>query len=142
MIRKARPEDADEIEALEKAWHTTPGWTRAQIADELSRADSVFLVDRDDVLLGHAVFRKELDEAHLLTIAVRPDRTKKRVGRGLMEALILEAERLGLSKMTLEVDAGNAAALALYGRLFFSEVGRRKDHYGPGRHAVLMDLAL
>jgi ribosomal-protein-alanine acetyltransferase len=143
MIRRAKASDAEAIEAIEKAWPTAPKWTQAQIEQETARKDAVFLVDSDgDRLSGHAVFRQELEEAHLLSIAVRPDLVRKRVGRGLLEALVLEAERLGLSKMTLEVGASNQAAVTLYLSSGFEEVGRRKDFYGKGEDALLLDRPL
>lgn len=39
---------------------------------------------------------------------------------------------------TLEVRAGNAAAVALYRRLGFEEVGRRRRYYADGSDALLM----
>lgn len=143
MIRRAKLDDAAAIEAAEQAWDSTAGWKRPQIADELARPDSVFLVsEAADGIEGHGVFRKELREAHILTLAVRRDRQRRGVGRALLEGLVLEAERLGLDKMTLEVAATNAPALGLYRSRGFVEVGRRKGFYDPLTEAVLMDLAL
>jgi [ribosomal protein S18]-alanine N-acetyltransferase len=143
MIRRAKLVDAAGIEAIELAWSSTAGWKLAQISAELARPESVFLVSENDRRLdGHGAFRRELDEAHILTLAVRPDRVRRGLGRELLESLVLEAERLGLAKMSLEVAATNTSALGLYRSRGFAEVGRRKGFYDPLTDAVLMDLVL
>ena len=54
-----------------------------------------------------------------------------------------KAEEDGCVLVTLEVRGGNDAAMALYHKLGFREVGRRKGYYAKGgEDAVLMDLDL
>lgn len=141
-VRKAAPEDAKAISAIEKAWATTPGWTEGQVAEELARPDASVLVAEDGALVAYAAFRAVESEARLLTIAVHPEAAGQGLGRTILEAALAEARRLKLSKMTLEVEAGNVPALRLYTGLGFINVGRRPGFYGPGRDAILMDLEL
>ena len=57
--------------------------------------------------------------------------------------MIAKAEDDGCVLVTLEVRGGNEAALELYKKLGFREVGRRKGYYAKGgEDAVLMDLDL
>ena len=57
--------------------------------------------------------------------------------------MIAKAEDDGCVLVTLEVRGGNEAALELYKKLGFREVGRRKGYYSKGgEDAVLMDLDL
>jgi ribosomal-protein-alanine N-acetyltransferase len=53
--------------------------------------------------------------------------------RGIASALVLEAAKhaaeLGAERVFLEVNATNLPAIALYKRLGFAEVGRRKAYY-------------
>ena len=57
--------------------------------------------------------------------------------------MIAKAEDNGCELVTLEVRGGNEAAMALYTKLGFREVGRRKGYYAKGgEDAVLMDLNL
>ncbi len=73
---------------------------------------------------------------------VAPDQRGRGIGGALVEAGITwAAERHGL-RMLLEVEHDNAAALALYRRLGFVELARRKDYYGAGRHALVMQREL
>ncbi|MEE2950332.1 MAG: GNAT family N-acetyltransferase [Pseudomonadota bacterium] len=68
-------------------------------------------------------------EAEILTIAVSKAARRRGVGRLLMDTVLahLYAERA--SALFLEVDEVNEAALALYHRLRFEEVGRRPAYY-------------
>ena len=50
---------------------------------------------------------------------------------------------MGLQTVTLEVRAGNAAAVALYHKWGFLPVGRRKNYYtAPTEDAILMTVTL
>lgn len=95
---------------------------------------------------GFALAQSVLDEAELLTIAVRPEAQGKGHGRALMEALIAELAQGGVRWLHLEVDAENAPALALYRAFEFAETGRRKAYYtapdGTARDALLMQRTI
>lgn len=82
------------------------------------------------------------DDAHIIAIAVHPQWRK----RGLAEWLMLELAALawsqGATVVTLEMRASNTAASALYHKLGFQEVGRRKRYYrDTDEDALLFTLA-
>lgn len=82
------------------------------------------------------------DDAHIIAIAVHPGWRK----RGLAEWLMLELAALAWSQgamaVTLEMRASNTAADALYRKLGFHEVGRRKRYYrDTDEDALLFTLA-
>jgi len=57
--------------------------------------------------------------------------------------MVRKSEELGLSIITLEVRAGNEAAMALYEKMGFRKVGTRPGYYAKGSEdAVLMDKVL
>jgi RimJ/RimL family protein N-acetyltransferase len=65
------------------------------------------------------------------------------LGRALLEACIRKAFERGLTRVELEVYAGNAAAIALYRRLGFVEEGRkRRARFLDGRYEDLLVMAL
>ena len=115
------------------------------LADRAIWADGVFKAEEPDPV-GFVLSRKVLDEAEILSVAV----AKAERGRGYAVPLLRRhSSRLaaaGVRKLHLEVEEGNAPALALYRRLGFSQVGRRPGYYRrpDGREvaALTMSLAL
>ncbi len=91
---------------------------------------------------GMAMLRVTADEAELLTIAVLPAARSRGVGAALLGEAIAESARRGAARMFLEVAEGNAAARALYHRQGFTRVGRRRDYYPDGSHALVLSRAL
>jgi ribosomal-protein-alanine N-acetyltransferase len=91
---------------------------------------------------GFILARLAAGEAEILTVAVA--RTSRRNGLGwqLMDAVLRELHAARAEALFLEVDETNAAALALYRRLRFREVGRRPAYYerndGSGRTGALV----
>ena len=91
---------------------------------------------------GMAMLRVTADEAEVLTIAVLPAARGRGVGAALLEEAVAESARRGAARMFLEVAEGNAAARALYDRQGFAPVGRRRDYYPDGSHALVLSRAL
>lgn len=90
---------------------------------------------------GFVLLREAAGEAEVLTIAVHPAWQGRGVGRLLMDAALRELYARRAEALFLEVDEGNAPALALYRRLGFAQVGRREGYYG-GAAALTMRLDL
>lgn len=120
--------DLDAVVALEQRCHAFP-WTRGNFADSLRAGYGAWLAREGEETSGYAVMMQAPDEAHLLNITIAPDR--QRVGRGSeFLAFLFERARVwGASRMLLEVRPGNLAALALYIKTGFGEIGRRRDYY-------------
>lgn len=93
-------------------------------------------------IVGWIAFRRVLDEAELLRVAVDPDARRRGVARALLEHGLAVVGEHGARECHLEVAAENAAALALYRAFGFREVGRRKGYYGVGRDALLLTVGL
>ena len=98
------------------------------LAERAIRADGLFL-DRNTQPSGFVLSRRAADEAEILSVAVLPEAR----GRGHAAALLsrhLDAlAQRGVRHVHLEVEEGNEAALALYRRRDFREVGRRPGYY-------------
>ena len=79
------------------------------------------------------------DEAHIVSLGVRPKDHRKGVGELLMLGAFREARRYGARDVTLEVRASNFPARALYRKYGFREVGLRKHYYlDNGEDAIIM----
>ena len=82
-------------------------------------------------------------EAQVYNIAIAPEYRREGIGKELLLHLISKARMDGCTLVTLEVRAGNTAALELYRRIGFREVGCRKGYYQKGKEdAIQMDLSL
>lgn len=100
-------------------------WDDAALA-ELLASPGVFAAAEDD---GFILIRVVVDEAEILTLAVRPAARREGLGGRLVEAAVVRAAALGAERMFLEVAEGNSAARALYARSGFVEMGRRRGYY-------------
>lgn len=108
-------------------------WSRDEVAEALAAPGAVFAVAPAGFALGRAV----ADEAELFAIAVH--HAHRRTGRGaqLLAAWERAAAAQNARRLFLEVAVDNAAARGLYARAGWSETGRRRAYYGPGRDALL-----
>jgi [ribosomal protein S18]-alanine N-acetyltransferase len=107
---------------------------------ELARTYARLLVVRhEDVVCGFVLAWRAADELHLTDLGV----TAQYRRRGVARALVLELLRDDARVVFLEVRASNAAALALYGSLGFTELDRRARYYSDnGEDAVVMQRLL
>ena len=137
--REMKPEDADAVEAVEKASFSVP-WSRKSFWEEAANERTYYLLALDDdEVIGYAGTWILDDEAQITNVAVAPEYRGQKVGAGLMTELIKEAKKRGATRMTLEVRPSNAAALALYKKFGFRDCGHRPHYYlDNGEDAVIM----
>jgi ribosomal-protein-alanine N-acetyltransferase len=106
------------------------------LADRIVVADGLYL-GRSAVPCGFALSRVVADEGEILAVAMAPECRGRGYGRPLLAHHLDELVRAGARHVHLEVEEGNAPALALYRRLGFEEVGRRGAYYPmPGGTAA------
>lgn len=79
--------------------------------------------------VGFVLARLAAGEAEILTIAVARSHRREGLGWLLMHAVLRELHAARAEALFLEVDETNAAAVALYRRLGFREVGKRPRYY-------------
>lgn len=118
-------------------------WSEVEFADLLDQP-GVFAVEEAD---GFILIRVVLDEAEILTLAVRPSARRAGLGGRLVGQGAIAAAQAGAVRLFLEVAEDNVAARALYERAGFGQIGRRKAYYAApdgGRTDALvlaLDLA-
>lgn len=121
--------DIDAVAALEASLHPTP-WTRDQFAESLAAGhDALLARDAAGRLVAYGVTLTAVDDVDLLTLGVLPEAQRQGYGESLLGELMARAKARQARRMVLEVRAGNRPALALYGRLGFVEIGRRRGYY-------------
>lgn len=138
-----RDEDLDRVLEIESSSFVRP-WTRRHFQDEMESPGSspVVAVTPDKEVAGYLCLKQVLDEAEILDVAVDPDFRGRGVGRRLVDWAVLFCRERKLNLLCLEVRVGNHEAIALYRRLGFLEVGRRRNYYENGDDAILMDLSI
>jgi [ribosomal protein S18]-alanine N-acetyltransferase len=134
-----RENDLDAVLEIESAAFSRP-WTRCHFLDEIESVcgHPTVAVAPDGTVAGFLCLSQVLDEAEILDVAVSSRRRGTGVGRLLVESALAASRERGASMVCLEVRVGNLAALSLYRRLAFREVGRRKKYYEDGEDAILM----
>jgi len=137
VVRTASVDDAAAIAAIHGESFRR-GWSDGEI-EALIRQDNVAALAAEcRNVFGHrstagfVLYRTAADEAEILTVAVSQASRRHGVGRALMEEVIrrLYTDRIG--SLFLEVDSGNASAIALYQALDFVRVGERSGYYAQG----------
>jgi ribosomal-protein-alanine N-acetyltransferase len=143
-IYEARPRDAAALSKLHMRSFTA-GWSESEMERLLSDPSVIAHVVRADGgrgnALGFLISRCAGDEAEILSVAVDP----KERGRGLAGELLRHhlsrVAARGIVKIFLEVGEDNRAALRLYDKAGFREVGKRAGYY-PRAEGTISALVL
>jgi ribosomal-protein-alanine N-acetyltransferase len=113
-------------------------WTVEQWERELGESQrSVVGLREGAQLLALASGWLVVEELHITAVAVHPDHRQQGLGRRVLEALLLMAQRAGAERATLEVATTNGAARALYASAGFQEVAIRRSYYRNGDDAQI-----
>lgn len=148
QVRLMTPDDLLSVVELERRAHINP-WSSDLICRELEHAWATVLVCESSptgaaaIVVGHIFFWLIHDEIHVLNVASDPDWRRSGIGR----RLVLAAEEIGIGKgavsSTLEVRRSNAAAIGLYRKLGYEQVGVRPGYYASnGEDALVMTKSL
>ncbi len=134
-------EDVSGLAELDRECFSVP-WSEKSFFDESENKIAHYVVAKDkNRIIGYAGFWHVADEADITNIAVAKDLRRQGIGKKLLEEIIKKAKELKLSLMTLEVRESNCAAIELYKRYGFEEIGRRKRYYhDPVEDALIMTL--
>ena len=143
-IRQAKLYDVPAMARIERDSFEAP-WSADEITKDVTAGGNVYVAVAlaDEERAGYAEIRMIAGEGQIYNIAIAPEFRREGIGEALLRHLIDKADADGCKLVTLEVRSGNEAAMELYKKLGFREVGRRKGYYAKGgEDAVLMDLDL
>jgi ribosomal-protein-alanine N-acetyltransferase len=137
--------DSKAISALHREDFARP-WTDGEFADLLAQPTVFGFMAREtghgqEPPAGFVLARLAAGEAEILTVAVARAHRRQGIGWRLMDAVLRELHAQRAEALFLEVDETNVAALALYRRLGFREVGKRPRYYqsaGSSSGALVM----
>jgi ribosomal-protein-alanine N-acetyltransferase len=116
-------------------WH----WTPRRVAAHMRQRDSLLVVARDNrELVGFAMAQFGDTAVHVTLLAVSASRQRCGAGRRLMNWVEECAIAAGLFKISLEVRAGNRAALRFYAALGYTQSGLLNRYYSGIEDAVTL----
>ena len=109
----------------------------------LDSADLIVADWRGELIgYGLASYRKNAAGGRLLSIAVATRATGRGVGTTLLCELDAAARRRGAGSMQLEVRSDNRAALSLYARAGYRQIGLKPAYYADFCDAIVMKRLL
>lgn len=139
MIRKMTEADLVQVAENEAECFSSP-WSEKAFADTLTRPEMIYLVaEKDGKVVGHCGVTNILGEGEITNVAVSEPYRRCGIGEKMLMQLLAEGEAAGILEFTLEVRAGNSAAIHLYEKLGFLSEGIRPGFYEhPKEDALIM----
>ncbi|MGL4831209.1 MAG: ribosomal protein S18-alanine N-acetyltransferase [Propionibacteriaceae bacterium] len=138
------PDDLKEVMILENMGFSLGRWSVGSWASELDGPGRLVLGARENgALLGVAAFSVIDETADMLRITVDPAHRRRGIARELLAyGLNSICVQTKATRMLLEVEKNNKPAVKLYEQQGFREISRRKDYYGAGADAIIMEKRL
>ena len=109
--------DLDAILEIEAVSHLHP-WTKGNFSDSLAAGH-----------WAYCILFPAVDELHLLNITVSPKLRQLGLACRMMAAIEGVAAQQNMPRIILEVRPSNIAAVALYQKLGYEQIGIRKNYY-------------
>lgn len=141
-VRKWEREDCFAVSEIEKLCFSDP-WTEEMVIGSFS--DDYFLgyvAEAEGKIIGYAGLSVVFDTADVLLIAVREEYRRQGIAKTLLSRSLAEAMKNGAERAMLEVDVKNAAAIGCYLGFGFKKLAERKNYYGAGKDAFIMEKRL
>ena len=131
-------DDIAAISQMEREYFGQP-WSESSIATYAEKGNTIFVVARRGAeVVGYIAILCILDEGNLVSIAVHEKCREMGIATELLDIAYERAAARGVASIHLEVRESNAAAIRMYEKEGFAEVGRRKGFYSkPAEDAIL-----
>ena len=97
------------------------------LAIGFSETNAFVLIDDNELVAFGQLLKKSSGRGHLARLIVNPSVRKRGYGETLVRALRDRAHLEGCERISLNVDASNVAAVALYSKLGFMDAPRPSD---------------
>lgn len=128
-VRELRDGDVAGLAEIEAESFSMP-WSEQAFRDLLSRSYCRYVVAlADGELAGCCGFTNLCNEGNIDNVVVAPGLRGRGIAQAMLGELIRRGEAEGVEAFTLEVRAGNAAAIHIYEKLGFVSEGIRPGFY-------------
>ena len=139
IIRPMEVSDTEQVEMIEKQIFSIP-WSQKSFEDACQSNDNIYLgCEMNGQIAGYCGLWTVLGEGNITNMAVSGGFRRL----GIAETLMKEMEKRGMSKNVvtyfLEVRKSNEAAVNLYKKMGYVQIGVRKNFYEkPVEDALVM----
>ncbi len=139
-IRPMQKSEVEEVLKIEERAYGEHHWSKDSFYGELSNdlAHYYSAIDANNNLIGYAGCWRIIDEAHITTIAVRPEHKRKKIGEALLNRILEDCYKNEIKYITLEVRISNIPAISLYEKYGFKSIGARKGYYQNNNEDALI----
>lgn len=142
LIKKMEDKHLDGVIEVEQLSLKSP-WSKKMFEEELKSKTAMYkVIIENEKVVAYMGMHCVCGEGHITNIAVHPDYRRKNMASALINDFILHARQNHFEFLTLEVRKSNEAAINLYSKFGFKEVGVRKKYYEQKEDAILMTLFL
>lgn len=118
--------------------------TRSQLLAMLRERNIMGMVaEQGSMIVGVFIYRLDLDQIHVMNIAVHPDFQRSGIGRQIIEKLIGKLSRNRRYRLTLNCRETNLGACHFYRACGFKALGIRREFYADtGEDAYAFEYRL
>ena len=134
-IRELDEKDIDVLVEIEKTF-PNPWPLQAFFIEFEGEHNKTIALEVDDTLVGYMFYSEYLDEININHFAVVKEHRKKGYASLLMEELIKRMKKKQI--IYLEVNTENESAINLYKKFGLKVISTRKNYYGQGEDAYIM----
>lgn len=142
LFRNTTIEDLDEIYALECETYGKYHWSKESFKNELTQECSRYLVCESSTnkkeILGFTGYWLIGNEGHITTMVIGDQYRNNHLADILLYTMIGSAVQNRINWLTLEVRISNIAAINLYVKYKFKQLGIRKKYYQNNNEDALI----
>lgn len=143
LIQKMTEADLPDVLAIEQASFPTPFTLNLFKMEMNLNVAHLFVARQSGRVVGYVDFWRVGPEAHLITIGVDPKARKMGVASQLVSFMLEDLKKNRVESISLDVRPTNAAAMKLYEKFGFRQVGVRKRYYQDNdEDALVLGLTL
>lgn len=127
-VRLLLEKDLEEVVNIEKASYDFP-WTIDVFQNCLKSCDECSVILYNNKICGYGIIAVTAYKAHILNLCIHPSLRNNGLGMQMLTHLTELATTQHAEAIFLEVRPNNKHALAIYAKLDFKVIGKRKDYY-------------
>ena len=138
-IRNMTLDDIESVFEIEKSIFSVP-WSKKSFESSISSKDTIYIVATiDEKIVGYLGIYILGDQSDISNVGVHKDYRRMHIAEAMLSYIFDRAKSNNVKEITLEVRESNVAAISLYEKMGFKEIGIRKKYYQkPLENGLLM----